>query len=224
MKINTNEPEKIYTSKTLGGVFAQKVLNFFAENTIASVVWKLTELSLGMFLGVFIYRPVLVSNFLFETLKTQNYAFPKIAAALGVYFFRKRLFKLFKRCSKLVQKSRVPKAEKLIDGIPVNELADYLIRNGNFRREGANGIRETFGISNMEKFNRLANNLERRKILKRGENNMRVLDGRWSRQALIDFLGQSERSGEAENWFRVFKLGDASAKIRLDRKEIQQAL
>src|SRR6266568_5032166 len=167
--MNTNSPQSIYSEneckQTLKSVLWNKALKFFAENSMGTILRKFTEFALGIFLGAFIYRPEVISNFVSKLVIAQNYAIPKIGVTLIIFFSRKTLLKLFKRCSKLVQKKRIPESEKLIDGIPVNELADYLIRNGNFRREGSNGVRETFGISNMEKFNRLANNLERRKIL-----------------------------------------------------------
>lgn len=208
------------TKQTLGTILGNKLLNFIAENSAKKIAKKILEFTLGLLIGVIIYRPESTIGILLKAFQYEDYAASKILAGVVIIYGRKLPWKIYKKLNLYRKKINGPGGERLIDGIPVNELADYLIRNRNFRREGANGVRETFGL-HMEKFNRLANNLENKKILKRGENNMRVLDGRWSRQALIDFLGQSGNSGSENNWFRVFKLSDPKAKIRLDNADLK---
>jgi len=181
---------------------------------------KLTQLikqCVGLIIGIFIGAAIVVPEITFEALKwmatTRSYAFPKLAMVFTLFFYRKNLMRFFRR---LTRKSPVIRQEKLIDNIPVSELTDYLIRNKHFKREGVNGVRATFGL-NMEKFNRLANKLEENGVLTRGENNGRFLSERWTRQTLIDFLSQTEKSETMVPWLRIHKIG---GKVRLEKQEL----
>lgn len=203
-------------NSSLISVLWQKVVAYVERKKTVYLFRKAMELIAGLTIGFIIIKPYAVLNFILSIIQYQNFALPKLSLGIAIIFSRKAAFRFFR---KIQRKELGLDQEKLIEGIPVAELADYLIRNGNLRREGINGVRATFGIANMEKFNRLASNLERRKILTRGDNNMRVLSGRWSRQALIDFMAQPEN----ENWFRVHRIGEGN-KVRLDRKEILSAI
>ncbi|TXH08070.1 MAG: hypothetical protein E6R04_11640 [Spirochaetes bacterium] len=219
MNINPTEYEKVEcTKQTLRGVFWNKFLRFIEKNSIGYLAKKTVELLLGGLIGAMLVKPDIVINFISEVVKTHDFAVPKIAAGILIIFSRKLFYRIPGKIRKFRKKliNQTGEANKLIDGVPVPELADYLVRNKNFRREGVNGARETFGL-NMKKFNVLAGKLEKAGILLRGENNMRILAPRWSRQALIDFLAQEKIDS---GWFRVFKIGDPTVKIRLDRQEI----
>ncbi len=207
-------------NQTFGEVVGGKIIAHIRDRKAKHLLKEIAELIIGLFLGAAIIAPQKVIVTLINIFSYNGFVIMKVIVTLAIFFYRKSIIRLFKKVRKFHMKHQIVETDKLIDGIPVHELADYLIRNNNFKREGINGVRETFGISSMEKFNRLANNLEYKKILKRGENNMRVLDGRWSRQALIDFLSQSKDSGDGENWFRVFKINAPQAKLRFDKKEI----
>lgn len=222
MQIYTQNPEPMQNRVTLGSVLSKKFLQFIASRSIGSLLKSLAELSLGIVLGAFIFKPDIVGRLISETLIAQNYAFPKIMAGLIIIYCRKLFYRIPGKIRKFrirLEKANVQKLHNpMLDGIPVDELADYLVRNGNFRREGVNGARETFGLR-MEKYNNLAKKLEENGVLIRGENNLRILSSKWSRQALIDFLSQSENSKTMGPWFRVHRIG-ANAKVRLDRQEI----
>ena len=213
METNTNPT-------TIKNVFQGKILQFIANNTMGSLAKKLAELCVGLVLGAFIFRPAVVGSFILETLKTEDYAIPKVLGFITIFYCRKLIYKIPGKARNVKRKIDVHFAEahKQLDGIPVDELADYLIRNKNFRREGINGARQTFGLR-MEKYNQLAKKLEEHGVLVRGENNLRVLSPKWSRQALMDFLSQSESSKTMGPWFRIHRIG-ANAKVRLDRQEI----
>jgi hypothetical protein len=209
--------------ETIATVFAEKLTGYIRGHKFADLIKKVAELAAGFFIGVAILAPGHVIDGLWWMATARNGAILEAIAIMSLFFRRRAISRIFGRLVRFAHKRGIMAAkERLIDGIPISELVDYLIRNGNLKREGANGARETFGL-NMDRFNRLANNLERLHILERGENNMRMLAGRWSRQALIDCLGQSESSGSAEPWFRILRIGDPSAKVRLDKEEIATA-
>lgn len=203
------------TKQTFGGAMAEKVVAHIRAHKFGELCKQLVELICGLAVGGIMVAPNVVTGLIQYLVTTNDFALPKFITFFSAFLFRKKIIKLIRRFRRRAEKAAIEEGEALIEGIPVAELADYLIRNTHFRREGNNGVRSTFGL-NMQKFNKLAAILEKKRIVTRGENNMRVLDGRWSRQALIDFLSQPD----SENWFRVFKINDPSAKIRFDKQEI----
>jgi hypothetical protein len=208
-------------TQTITGAVASKISSYIASHKFTEIIKKTAELFCGFFTGVALLAPDSVSEAMLWCATVRNNAIPKVVVIMCLFFYRRQIARFIARLFRWAHARDIARnKERLIDGIPVSELADYLIRNGNLKREGVNGARETFGL-NMERFNRLANNLERLRILERGESNMRVLSGRWSRQALIDCLSQSNDSRSADPWFRIFKVGGGE-KIRLDKTEIAQ--
>jgi len=220
MQNYAKNPETMHI--TITGAVSERIAGYIRGHKFTDIIKKTAELISGLFIGVALLTPDHVTESLLWCATVRNGAIPKLVVVMSLFFYRRAIARFISRLFRWAHaRDLARQKEKLIDGIPVSELADYLIRNGNLKREGVNGARETFGI-NMDRFNRLANNLERLHILERGENNMRILAGRWSRQALIDCLSQSESSGAAEPWFRVFRVGEA-AKVRLDRHEIAES-
>lgn len=204
---------------TLRDALTEKLVEHIRDRKPGQLLKQVIELFAGLLVGAVVVAPHQMSELGIFLLSANEYVLPKVVLFVGFFFLRKRIRRLFRRIKRNSEREKVEAEDSLIENIPVRELADYLMRNKNFKREGTNGVRETFGL-NMEKFNKLAALLERKKILTRGENNMRVLDGRWSRQALIDYLAQEEAG---DGWFRIFKINDPAAKVRLDNTEIAEA-
>jgi hypothetical protein len=217
---NFSQLPAVIQKENFRSIFFSKIISHLKNHTMRQLLKQLLLAFGGIITGALLVAPTQTIAVLEYVFTTHEYIASKIALVALGFIYRKTVIRFFRRVQKLSHKRQIMQdQEKLIDGIPVSELADYLIRNGNFKREGINGVRATFGIYNMDRFNRLANNLEQRKILKRGENNMRVLEGTWSRQALVDFLSQSEDSGKEMQYFRVHRVGD-NAKVRLNKEEI----
>ncbi len=170
---------------------------------------KLFELIAGLFLGVVLVAPDMAFSHVQKLVTLENYAIVKLLFGLGVFFYRKSILRRFRAA----RQARYEGEEKLLDNIPVAELTDYLVRNKHFKREGENGVRETFGL-NMERFNNLAKKLEENQVLVRGENNGRILAPHWSRQTLFDYLSGEKKSVDLEPRFTVHRIG---GKVRLDR-------
>ena len=205
---------------TLAGVIADKAIAYVRANRAGRIFRKALEVITALILGVLALYPGEVLNAFDSLLKLNNFAIPKVSIVAVGFLARKSIIRLFKRCAKLVHSFSL-QHEKLLDGIPVAELCDYMIRNKHFKREGVNGVRETFGL-NMERFNKLASKLEENGVLVRGENNGRVLDAKWSRQSLIDYLSGTEKSAKMQPHFKIHRIG-VGAKVRLDRDELAVA-
>lgn len=201
---------------TLAGVIADKVIAYVRANRTGRILKKGLEIITALILGVLALYPAEVLAAIDSLLKLNNFAVPKVTVVAAAFLGRKSIIRMFKRCAKFVHSFSL-QHEKLLDGIPVAELTDYLIRNKHFKREGVNGVRETFGLS-MERFNKLAAKLEENGVLIRGENNGRILDTKWSRQTLIDYLSGTEKSVDMQPHFKIHRIG-VGAKIRLDREE-----
>lgn len=205
--------------KTILGVFAEKLTDHVAAHRVGQLARQAAELTAGLILGALVVAPDPIINFLSETLKSSNFAVPKFATVMILFYCRKTIVRVIRTVARQSTVNKAIKAEeKLIDNIPTAELVDYLIRNKHFKREGANGVRATFGL-NMEKFNALAAKLEKNGVLVRGENNGRILAPTWSRQSLFDYLAGKEKSADLAPRFKICRIG-AGAKIRLDKPEI----
>lgn len=228
---NTTSETRIIpvNSPTLGGVLAEKVIGHIKNNNIKTLSLQAAELFFGAFLGSLLVAPNQIMAGVENLLKTQDFALPKFVGFAILFWGRKFIFRTikgliraFQRIGRRIETQKaIQNDEPLLDGIPVPELVDYLLRNKKFKREGVNGVRQTFGL-NMERFNRLAKNLEEVKVLIRGENNGRELDGAWSRQALIDHLSGERKSSELKPRFVIKRIGD-NHKQRLMRNELATA-
>lgn len=215
------EPAQTYPPRpTLVGVLVEKLIVYVRANKSGRILRKLAEVVTALILGVLVLYPAEVLAALDSLLKLNNFAIPKVSGVAVAFLGRRSIIRMFKRCAKFVHSFSL-QHEKLLDGIPVVELSDYMIRNKHFKREGVNGVRETFGL-NMQKFNKLAARLEENGVLVRGENNGRVLDAKWSRQTLIDYLSGTEKSVEMQPHFKIHRIG-VGAKVRLDRQDFAQA-
>lgn len=213
-------PQTTQLRHTLAGVLGEKLIAYVRANKTGRILRKLAEVVAALILGVLVLYPAEVLSALDSLLKLNNFAIPKVSIVASAFLGRRSIIRMFKRCAKFVHSFSL-QHEKLLDGIPVVELSDFMIRNKHFKREGVNGVRETFGL-NMEKFNKLASKLEANGVLTRGENNGRILDTKWSRQSLIDYLSGTQKSADMEPRFKIHRIG-AGAKIRLDREEFATA-
>lgn len=207
----------------------EKVIEHVQKNKASQLAWQVTELALGVFFGALALYPDQTLSFIKSGLESNNYAALKVLGLVVIFFHRKSIirkiklyaFKYMARRSMRTGTEVNQLGEKLIDGIPVSELVDYLIRNQKFIREGDNGVRSTFDLD-MKKFNRLAKRLEDNKVLVRGENNCRQLSPNWTRQALSDYLSGSTRSSELQPKITIRRIGN-SGKIRLMKSELNVA-
>lgn len=205
---------------SVGSVIGEKIIDHLRAHSLAQVGFQLTEVAAAVLIAWVLIDPQTGLHAAHGIIAAGNYALPKMVGAFAAVRYRREAWQLAKRAWRKVS-SQSPADEKLVFGIPAIELTDYIVRNRHFRREGANGVRATFGL-NMDKFNALAGELESAGVLERGENNGRVLAAQWSRQALLDFFGQQD-SRKLSSWFRIhtFQASDET-KVRLDREEIEE--
>lgn len=195
-------------------ILTDKIALHIAANKTGKLCRQLLELFIGLTIGAVIISPDFVSGLFWAAISAYNFAFIKSIFLMGVFFKRKSVIRFFRSTYFFAKKRRAENLEeKFLDNIPIPELTDYLIRNRHFRREGVNGVRMTFGL-NMERYNKLAKNLEDSGVLVRGTNNGRILDAHWSRQSLFDFLSGYYESADMIPRFTINRI--RGGKVRLD--------
>lgn len=205
---------------TILGAFKKKFANYLYETPLKQIFYRFLYLCFGVGIGVAIVFPSAMVAFLENGFAFKNYVLPKLALWCVLFAYWRHLLSAPRKTRVLFNRmKRKLTKEKTIDGIPAMELADYLIRNKSFKREGLNGARETFGLS-MKKYNRIAQNLEKTGVLVRGDNNSRVLDETWTRQTLVDFLKYSRDSRELSKKVNIVNRLTANPKIRLAKQEL----
>lgn len=205
--------------QTITGILKDKITRHLAAHRAGQLARQAAELAAGGLFGAIVVSPDQVFNFLFETLKTQDFAPIKFCGVFFLFYFRKniiRAIRSFRRDQAI--KKMVQEREHLLDNIPAIELVDYLMRNRHFRREGVNGVRTTFGLT-MERFNALAQKLESNGVLVRGPNNGRILADHWTRQTLFDYLSGNAKSADMMPRFTITRIG-SGGKVRMDKNQL----
>lgn len=122
--------------------------------------------ALGIVVGF--SAPQFFLGLLYDAVAWQGYRPLIIAAALIVYFFGARTWRWFGKFR--ANRTRTGN-QHTFHGIPVDEMASYLLEQGQFIREHA---MKALHISR-DKYDTIAKELEQHSILQRGENNARVL-------------------------------------------------
>lgn len=162
------QPEQSHPRMTLRRVLYVKFLRWVDKSS-----WQRLSASLTTVVcAALIVAGVLVPNFILGTLYSaatwQGYRLPIVAAALIVFFFGSSAWRTLHRFR--VKRARTGN-QHTWNGVPVDEMASYLLEQQQFTREHAMAA---LHISR-EKYDVMAKELEGRDILRRGENNARVL-------------------------------------------------
>ena len=205
--------------KTLAQIIHSKTIAYFEARTIRDIKKDTRELLFGLILGAFIIAPDKIITATQNASQIGNFAPIKIFFLIIVFKHRKFLIKFAKKIFfGNPKKKLVANSEDMIDSIPVIELVDYLVKNAHFKREGINGVRQTFGL-NMDRYNQLAQRLEKNGVLVRGENNCRILADFWTRQTLFDYLSGKINSKDLVPKITIRRIGEG-AKIRMQKNEL----
>lgn len=178
--------------RTFKQVIGDKFLDHVADQPMRRLAVQAAEIAGISLVAAALISPHVAGSAALVVLAAGGYALPKVCVAAVAVLYRRELWRAARASYEHVRYGEIAVEEiepdeVTLEGVPVIELVDFLIRNRNFIREGENGARATFGLR-MERYQRLAGNLERVGILVRGENNSRIIAPEWTRQTLIDFL------------------------------------
>ncbi len=171
-----------------------------------------SRLAKAAFLGAFIITliaPQLTLGYLYSLGTWKSYAIAKvIICTLSFYHFH-RVKKLWHWMRQKKNRKDPDGNQHTYYGIPIEQMADYLIENQSFQRE--HSINH-FGISRKRQFT-IADELEKNGVLIRGESNSRALQPVLTREQLVrqlrddfplvwstDIREWVDRKGPFEQW------------------------
>ncbi len=165
--------------------------------------------------------PAFVAGMLLDVLQWNGYKVPAMLLTVALCVKGKGIIRWANR----VRMKRLGANQHTYHGLPVDELASYLVERRNFTREDACA---KFGVS-WKKHQRIADELEHHQVLVRGENNARVLNA-ITREQLVRQLREDfplafadgewvERRGNYHQFLRDKERADQKERERVERLE-----
>jgi hypothetical protein len=162
------QPEQTHVRMTLRRVLYVKFLRWVDKASWQKLGASLTTALCALGIVAAVIAPQFILGALYSATTWHGYRIPLVCASLAVFFFGSSAWRTF-------QKLRVRRArtgnQNTWNGVPVDEMASYLLEQKQFTREHAMAA---LHISR-EKYDTMAKELEGRDVLHRGENNARVL-------------------------------------------------
>ncbi len=198
------------TKRTFWTVMWNKLLDTFEKNSMKNIfktIWLTTT-------AIIITATITIDgagSFLLAKVSMNNYFILKAFTSFICVFKYKSIWKYLS--SKLEPVLYKEVSEDNLEWIPHNEILEHLFTNKSFKQVD---IVSKFNIP-VKTFTALAQKFEDLKILKRGENNSRILNEDITRQEIVNIIKNKNNADELEatianlwNWKYSFK---PSAKI-----------
>lgn len=190
--------------QTITAAIKIKMTNYVHQNKMSKIFKGLRTVCYGVLCGFFLMMPSVVIKGAHMAVTANDYSLLKFLAGFILVTKFSLLAKYIRKIRIETKKYRMKRAHprNLIMGIPAEELVEYLIVNRHFKREGSNGVKQSFGLS-IRRYSKLAETLEQNGILERGDNNSRILKNGWTRQSLLDYLVQNKEERIGNKWIRI---------------------
>lgn len=164
----TMNTENSHPRLSLRRVLWVKFLRWIEKSPLQSLWWSLIR-CLTLLLGLCaIIAPSFTVGMLTASFQWNNYRVPLCLAVILLTVNVKRLWQLRKLFT--ARQRKLQPNQHTYQGIPVDEFASYLLQHGAFTTEAMNRL-----ALPQRKWAKIADELEKNGILKRGENNARVL-------------------------------------------------
>lgn len=178
--------------------------NLFTRLETAKIISKkVSGVFVGVSIGMLIVSPANSITLLYAALIAGNYFLAKFLVVVSFGLYWRYILRFPARANRKFRKLRRRfQNETMIDGIPINELVSYLFDTQAFKREGSDGARATFGLS-MKAYTKLAKVLESKEVLIRGEHNSRVLNPKFERSELVQFLSTAKKSKNLSDYVKI---------------------
>ena len=161
-------PQPIPPRRTVGTVIQGKLLNWLAEATWNDIRKLLVLLGTVLLIAGLVFSANFTLGMLTTAAKWNGYRIPLFLALLALTLNARRIVRLVTR--KRLQRKGAN--QHTYHGLPVDELASYLIEHQSFKRDDA---MSRFGIT-QPKHVSISKELEHHQVLVRGESNARVLN------------------------------------------------
>lgn len=169
---------------TIGEAIAERIALTIQEDGIRKTAGRTGRFAAAVLIICGVIAPQLTMGYVYALLSWKSAAILKIVICIAAFSYYRYAPRAFAWIATKLKSMRPKKTDDLYHGIPVGELADYLLEQGAFPRENAI-VR--FAISRKRQF-KIADELERNGILERGNANARVLRPDLSREQLVTFL------------------------------------
>lgn len=187
--IQGGTPENIAEAKktkerNVKSILWNKFLDILEDSTFRQIISVILLIKSSLILALVLTYPEKASELLLTAWKFENFLIPKIVWSFILIFNFKRIFEILKNLiPEFPEVKEEPKGDT-IEWIPVVELLDHLFEFESFKRDD---IEKKFGIPR-NRFTDLAQKLEELCVLKRGENNSRILNKEFARSDIANIL------------------------------------
>lgn len=185
--------DNLLQKKSFYNIYRSKCYNFLENRDLLDQARFIFKFSLSIWIIIFLAYPDVWLNYLKKIFMFQNMLIPKSFVTFYIIYNIWSIYKNYTYIKKMVTKSiksftsnKICKQniqenkEKLISWIPIIEILNHLFENKHFKRTE---VEWKFWISR-NKYQQLAAKLEDINILKRGENNSRVLNEEYTREQI----------------------------------------
>lgn len=173
--------------RTIWAIFQHKFYDYLENETVSDLLWKIFLIIAAFLITIILTYPDQGIYYFKKIFMFENMIIPK---AFVIFYITYNIKILSKQYQLTVKKMKINfpkksdrsniKDEDLISWIPIVEILDHLFTNKHFKRTE---IESKFSIPR-NKYQELAEKMESINILKRGENNSRVLNEDFTREQI----------------------------------------
>mgnify|MGYP001236172436 CR=1 FL=1 len=193
-----NTPKKLMRS-----VLWQKLVAFVEDHSVRT---GLKIVGLFFFAGVVsaILTSPEVADLTFSRVMTwRNYTVPVTLWVLFLTFYGRRVYLWLTNsiASHIAFTEDVPDEDCMIEGIPVSDLVDHLVKFKTFKRDD---IERKFLVPRY-RYTALTKKLKELDVLTHGLNNMTVLGPEWNREKLLSLFAGRESADELEKTVNIVR-------------------
>lgn len=180
--------ENSHPRLTLRRVLYAKFLRWVDKTPPRDIIRRFLHVLIALSVPPVVMAPQFFLGILYSGLSWNSYAPAKVLIVVISLTYAMTVYRLSKRLMARLRMRRAKKANQYTyEGLPVDELASFLMEEKAFKKEVAI---PRFGLS-QPKYFKIANELEHYKILVRGDSNARVLNDSITREVLVRQLREN---------------------------------
>lgn len=215
---------------TIGGAIAERMADTIREDGVGKTANRMFRALVLIGFCIAAAAPQFMWGYVVATATWKGAALTKIICIVGAFCYYRHMIRLWNWIRARRNRKDPDGNQHTYHGIPIEQMADYLIEQKGFPREQAI---VHFGISRKRQF-KIADELEKHHVLERGECHARVLNGKITREQLVRQLRDKfplawsdslqewgERKGSFETWILqkdAAERRDQEQAERLERK------
>lgn len=204
--------------RTIPQIISNKILDNLENLTLSDILIRSLLLFIAIFFTLAILFPATTHSITKSIMQYQNYALLKTTIIFATVFNFQRIMKMVVEVYNARPTPQKSSTGDTIEGIPTLELLDHLFEHKSFKRED---IETKFAIPR-NRYATLANKMESIGILKRGENNSRVLNEEYTRADIASIFKNVTSAKDLKQVFR--QIGETSFTKEPQKESMLQRL